>query len=86
MQDKKLNYVLLSVPAEALGDAGINPGSLLEITAGEKKITIRAVENMSDYVCDGACENCPVNELDCDGNCAACPCKRKCEESEETEK
>ena len=26
MQDKKLNYVLLSVPLEALEDAGIRPG------------------------------------------------------------
>lgn len=62
MQDKKLNYVLLSVPLEALEDAGIRPGSLLEITAEEKKVCIRAVEDLSDFVCDGDCENCPVNE------------------------
>lgn len=82
MQDKKLNYVLLSVPLEALEDAGIRPGSLLEITAEEKKVCIRAVEDLSDFVCDGDCENCPVNELDCDGNCGGCPCKDKCEDAE----
>ena len=52
MQDKKLNYVLLSVPLEALEDAGIRPGSLLEITAEEKKVCICAVEDLSDFVCD----------------------------------
>ena len=82
MQDKKLNYVLLSVPLGALEDAGIRPGSLLEITAEEKKVCIRAVEDLSDFVCDGDCENCPVNELDCDGNCGGCPCKDKCEDAE----
>lgn len=83
MQDKKLNYVLLSVPLEAMEDAGIKPGSLLEITAEENKITIRGAEDIGDYVCDGDCENCPINELDCDGSCAACPCKCKCEDAEE---
>lgn len=85
MQDKKLNYVLLSVPVEALEDAGIKQGSLLEITAEENKITIRTVEDIGDYVCDGDCEHCPVSETDCDGNCAACPCKGKCEDAEERE-
>ena len=82
MQDKKLNYVLLSVPLEAMEDAGIRPGSLLEIAAEKNKVTIRAVEDLSDFVCDGDCENCPVNELDCDGACEQCPCKDKCEDAE----
>ena len=82
MQDKKLNYVLLSVPLEALEDAGIRPGSLLEITAEEKKVCIRAVADLSDFVCDGDCENRPVNELDCAGNSGGCPCTDKCADAE----
>ncbi len=83
MQNKTLNYVLLSIPLEAMEDAGIAPGSLLEITAEKNKVSIRAVEDMSDFVCDGDCENCPVSDTDCIGDCAVCPCKGKCEDAEE---
>ena len=40
-------------------------------------------EDMSDFVCDGDCENCPVSDTDCIGDCAVCPCKGKCEDAEE---
>ena len=83
MQNKTLNYVLLSIPLEAREDAGSAPGSLLEITAEKNKVSIRAVEDMSDFVCDGDCENCPVSGTDCIGDCAVCPCKGKCEDAEE---
>ncbi len=82
MQDQKVKqqYAFLSVPVEALEDAGISSGSLLEITAEENKLIIRAVTDMLDFVCDGDCENCPVNSTDCDGDCENCPCKDHCEE------
>ena len=82
MQDQKVKqqYASLSVPVEALEDAGISSGSLLEITAEENKLIIRAVTDMLDFVCDGDCENCPVNSTDCDGDCENCPCKDHCEE------
>lgn len=82
MQDQKVKqqYAFLSVPVEALEDAGISSGSLLEITAEENKLIIRAVTDMKDFVCDGDCENCPVNSTDCDGDCENCPCKDHCEE------
>lgn len=82
MQDQKVTqrYAFLSVPVEALEDAGISSGSLLEITAEENKLIIRAVTDMKDFVCDGDCENCPVNSTDCDGDCENCPCKDYCEE------
>ena len=82
MQDQKVTqqYAFLSVPVEALEDAGISSGSLLEITAEENKLIIRAVTDMKDFVCDGDCENCPVNSTDCDGDCENCPCKDHCEE------
>lgn len=82
MQDQKVTqqYAFLSVPVEALEDAGISSGSLLEITAEENKLIIRAVTDMKDFVCDGDCENCPVNSTDCDGDCENCPCEDHCEE------
>lgn len=82
MQDQKVTqqYAFLSVPVEALEDAGISSGSLLEITVEENKLIIRAVTDMKDFVCDGDCENCPVNSTDCDGDCENCPCKDHCEE------
>ena len=82
MQDQKVTqqYAFLSVPVEALEDAGISSGSLLEITAEENKLIIRAVIDTEDFVCDGDCENCPVNSTDCDGDCENCPCKDHCEE------
>lgn len=43
---------------------------------------LKRKKDLSDFVCDGDCENCPVNELDCDGNCGGCPCKDKCEDAE----
>lgn len=64
MQNKTLNYVLLSIPLEAMEDAGIAPGSLLEITAEKNKVSIRAVEDMSDFVCDGDCENGAVGRAE----------------------
>lgn len=81
MQDQKVTqqYAFLSVPVEALEDAGISSGSLLEITAEENKLIIRAVTDMKEIVCDGDCENCPVNSTDCDGDCENCPCKDHCE-------
>ena len=81
MQDQKLTqqYAFLSVPVEALEDAGISGGSLLEITAEENKLIIRTVTDMLDFVCDGDCENCPVNSTDCDGDCENCPCEDHCE-------
>ncbi len=81
MQDQKVTqqYAFLSVPVEALEDAGISSGSLLEITAEENKLIIRAVTDTKDLVCDGDCENCPVNSTDCDGDCENCPCEDHCE-------
>lgn len=81
MQDQKVTqqYAFLSVPVEALEDAGISSGSLLEITAEENKLIIRAVTDAEDFVCDGDCENCPVNSTDCDGDCENCPCEDHCE-------
>ena len=82
MQGKKIEqeYVLLSVPAEALEESGIKEGSLLQITTEKGKIHIETVNDLSDFVCDGDCENCPINETDCDGDCDNCPCNNICEE------
>lgn len=83
MQNKKVNeFVLISVPKEALEDAGIVDGSVLQIYADGNKLVIEKLIDPGEIVCDGDCDNCPVNETECDGNCEECPCYKNCEEEE----
>ena len=83
MQNKKVNeVVLISVPKEVLEDAGIVDGSVLQIYADGNKLVIEKLIDTGEIVCDGDCDNCPVNETECDGNCEECPCHINCEEEE----
>lgn len=83
MQNKKVDeFVLISVPKEALEDAGIVDGSVLQIYADENRLVIERLTDTGEIVCDGDCDNCPVNETECDGNCEECPCYKSCEEEE----
>ena len=83
MQNKKVDeLVLISVPKEALEDAGIVDGSVLQIYADGDKLVIEKLIDTGEIVCDGDCDNCPVNETECDGNCEECPCYKNCEEEE----
>lgn len=82
MQDKRVNeFILLPVPLEDCLAAGIGENSLLQTYAEGNAIILRAV-SQADIVCDGDCDNCPVNEMDCDGRCAICPCLERCDEEE----
>lgn len=70
MQNKKVDeFVLISVPKEALEDAGIVDGSVLQIYADGNRLVIERLTDTGEVVCDGDCDNCPVNETECDGNC-----------------
>lgn len=81
MQDKKVEeFVLITVPKETLGDAGITENSVLQIYADGNKLVIERLTDKGKIVCDGDCENCPINEADCDENCEECPCYKNCEE------
>ncbi len=81
MQNKKVDeFVLISVPKEALEDAGIVDGSVLQIYVDGNKLVIEKLIDTGEIVCDGDCDNCPVNETECDGNCEECPCYKNCEE------
>ena len=83
MQNKKVDeFVLISVPKEALEDAGIVDGSVLQIYVDGNKLVIEKLIDTGEIVCDGDCDNCPVNETECDGNCIECPCYKNCEEEE----
>lgn len=70
MQNPKLSIdcVLLSVPVELFVEAGITDGDLVQLTAEEGRIVITAEPDTTNYVCDGICEDCPIN--------------KECEESE----
>ncbi len=83
MQNKKVDeFVLISIPKEVLEDAGIVDGSVLQIYADGNKLVIEKLIDTGEIVCDGDCDNCPVNETECDGNCEECPCHINCEEEE----
>ncbi len=83
MQNKKVDeFVLISVPKEALEDAGIVDGSVLQIYADGNRLVIEKLIDTGEIVCDGYCDNCPVNETECDENCIECPCYKNCEEEE----
>ena len=83
MQNKKVNeFTLISVPKEALEDAGIVDGSVLQIYADGNRLVIEKLIDTGEIVCDGDCDNCTVNETDCDENCEECPCYKNCEEEE----
>ena len=70
MQNKKVNeFTLISVPKDVLEDAGIVDGSVLQIYADGNKLVIEKLIDTGEIVCDGDCDNCPVNETECDGNC-----------------
>lgn len=75
MQNKKVDeFVLISVPKEVLEEAGIVDGSVLQIYADGNRLVIERLTDTGEIVCDGDCDNCPVNETECDGNCEECPC------------
>ena len=70
MQNKKVDeFVLISVPKDVLEDAGIVDGSVLQIYADGNRLVIERLTDTGEVVCDGGCDNCPVNETECDGNC-----------------
>ena len=88
MQDKELSgcgYVLFSIPIDLLEEAGISEESIVQIPAGKGQIIIDTVDDVSDFVCDGDCESCPVDQTDCDEDCSRCPCKEHCEYCEVNE-
>ena len=83
MQNKKVNeFTLISVPKDVLEDAGIVDGSVLQIYADGNRLVIERLTDTGEIVCDGDCDNCPVNETECGGNCEDCPCYKNCEEEE----
>lgn len=86
MQDKKMKqkFVLLSVAADTLSEAGIDEGGILEIYAEKGRIIIQAADT-ENFVCGDDCESCPMSETDCDGECADCPCFEECDEAEVNE-
>ena len=69
MQDQKITtYLLLAVPTDVMDEADICEGTLLQFSASDGKIIIEPVTEITDFVCDGVCEDCPMRELDCNIN------------------
>ena len=69
MQNQKLtgNFVLMTVPVEAIEESGILNGGLMQITAEKGRLVIETVSTEDEeIVCDGECEDCPVYEIEGD--------------------
>lgn len=58
--------VFISMPVEALIDAGIEPGDAFEIGVEDEKIIIQKAQSDDKCLCDGDCNTCPFREIDCD--------------------
>lgn len=84
MQNKKMkqSFVLLSVPAKMLWATGIFEGGAMKMSVEANRLIIEKADAPEDFICDGDCDHCPMNETDCDGNCEDCPCIEKCEDAE----
>lgn len=79
MQNQKMNqpFVLLSVPAKLLWKTGIFEGGAMRMSVEENRLIIESAEMPEDFVCEGDCEHCPLNEMDCDGDCRGLSLQRR---------
>ena len=77
MQDKKMKteIVLLAVPAEMLLEAGIFEGDPMQMYVDGKKLVIENLDDVSDIVCEGDCEDCPVDQRSLPKRCQRKPSK-----------
>ena len=84
MQNKEMKnkFVLLSVPAEMLLEAGILEGNPMQMYVEGRRLIIENLDDTDDFVCDGNCMDCPFSEIDCDRECESCPCRNECDDSE----
>lgn len=72
------NFMLMPIPLEVLETSGIDCGDLVCFSATDGRIVMEAVTDISDYVCDGDCDHCPISQIPCNGNCTECPCANGC--------
>lgn len=61
MQNQTLNdFVLISIPADVLEEAGIQPNALIQYQAEDGKIIMEMVDEIAPLVCSGECNECPA--------------------------
>lgn len=82
MNGNKPLFVMIPVPMEVLEESGIDIGDLVHFIAADGIVVMEAVTDLSDFVCDGDCDNCPVDQIECNYDCDHCPCSGDCDESE----
>lgn len=83
-------YVCLGIHKNLLLEIGARPderGNVSEDTVYEvyvegDKIVVKVLTDPGNVVCDGNCDDCPIQDTDCDEDCAHCPCKDHCEDCE----
>ncbi len=84
MNEKAAAFVMVPIPLEVLEESGIDIGDLVQFAAGDGIVVMETVTDLSGFVCDGDCENCPVDQVECGGDCQHCPCSEECDESEDS--
>lgn len=82
MNNEKAIFVMVPIPLEVLEESGINAGDLVQFTAGNGALIMESMVDFHDIVCDGNCDNCPVDQTECNNACGSCPCCDGCDESE----
>lgn len=61
MQNQTLkDFVLMSIPADVLEEAGIQPNALIQYQVDDGKIIMEMVDEVVPIVCSGECKECPV--------------------------
>ena len=60
-------HVFITMPIEALVEAGIAPTDVVEIYAEDDKVIIQKLQpdDAESFVCDEDCVNCPFQIIDC---------------------
>lgn len=77
------DIMYVPIPTEQWEALKINSSTILESFVNEEGyLVIRPLEDTDDYICDGDCEGCPIEDNECDGNCESCPCRCHCDDSE----
>ena len=68
MQDKKMKTEIVLLPClpKCFSKRDLE-AILCEMYVDGRKLIIENLDDVGDIVCEGDCEDCPVDQTDCDG-------------------
>lgn len=77
-------FKLLPIPAQDYDALGITVDTVIETRiTDDGLLVVRTVfdDDLDRFVCDGDCDDCPIDGSDCDRECSDCPCHASCDDS-----